>query len=297
MRPITAQPGHTANDVIALLATKQFTYADCYTISNKDGTVLRYSTSQEDIVIATPVDGSAGPVTFSSRTAKISGLKTHVGIGVEVDEQTIRLDYDPGLLYNGSPYATAIRYGRFDGGVIRRDRYFCTTWGAPWLGGIPLFVGHTSTVDRISRSFAEIKVKSDLVLLKIPMPRKLFQPSCLHTLFDPGCGLVKSAFEISAVMEATPTATVIPWSGAAAGFVQGTVNVVDGSGVTLVRTIESVVPGVSITLAYPLESIPATGSNFKVYPGCVRSYARCGELGNQTHFQGFPFVPVAETAR
>lgn len=295
MRPITAQPGYTEQDTKDLLATKQFAYTDCFSVFNKDLEILRWCTTQKDVVIETPVDGETGPATFTSKQVLVSGLKLEIGVGVEVDEQTMRMDFPSGLEYRGLPYPTAIRYGRFDGGTIRRDRYFTDKLGNPWMGGVPLFVGKTSTAEKIGRSFAELKVKSDLVLLKMPMPRKLFQPQCLHTLFDPGCGLEKAAYEQSGTTESGSTASIIKWSGATAGLKAGTIYIEDAGGVTLVRTIESV-SGSNIALTYPLDFTPMTGTHFKAYPGCVRTYARCGEFGNQANYQGFPFVPVAETA-
>lgn len=295
MRPITPQPGYTEQDLKDLLATKRFAFADCFSIINKDLEVLRYTTVQKNVVIANPVEGGGLETTWTSTGPKVSGLRLEIGVGVEVDEQTMRLDFAPDAEYRGLPFPTAIRYGRFDGGTIRRDRYFCERLGSPWIGGVPLFVGQTSTADKIGRSFAELKVKSDLVLLKMPMPRKLFQPQCLHTLFDPGCGLEKAAFEQTGIVESGSTQSFIKWAGATAGLKAGTVYIEDAGGVTLVRTIESVGGG-GVHLVYPLEVLPLTGTNFKAYPGCIRTYARCGEFSNQANYQGFPFVPVAETA-
>lgn len=295
MRPITPQPGYTEADLHALLATRQFAYTDCFSIINKDLETLRYCTTQKDVTIEAPVEDTPGPVIFSSNTVKVSGLQLEIGVGVEVDEQTLRMDYASNYEYRGLPFSTALRFGRFDGGTIRRDRYFTDKLGNPWIAGVPLFVGKTSTADKIGRSFAILKVKSDLVLLKMPMPRKLFQPQCLHTLFDPGCGLDKSAYEVSATAGVGSTAELVKWAGATAGFQGGTIYMEDAGGVTLVRTIESVGDG-GVHLAYPLEFVPPPGTHFKAYPGCIRTYARCGEFSNQDNYQGFPFIPVAETA-
>lgn len=296
MKPITAQPGYSASDLTDLLATKQFVYADCYTITNKDLTTLRYTTAQRKVTISTPVDPAAsGPVDYTSDGAKVSGIQLQIGVGVEVDEQTMRLEFSAGMEYNGLSFASALRYGRFDGGVIRRDRYFATRWGQPWIAGIPMFVGRTSSIDKIGRSFADIKVKSDLVLLKTPMPRKVFQPSCTHTIFDPGCDLDKLDFEADGVVGSGASASVIPWSSSSSEFSAGTIWIEDADGITLVRTIDLATSS-ELVLSYPLEFVPQAGTHFKAYPGCIRTYARCGEFSNQANFQGFPFVPVAETA-
>lgn len=302
MRPITAQPGYIADDLKTLLATRQFVYAECYTIYCKDQQTWRYTTAQQDVNISIPVDGSMVPATFTSRQVQVSGLKSETGVGVEVDEQTLNMAFPPDLDYLGSmPYSQAIRWGRFDGATIRRDRYFASDWGsvsAPpqWVGGVPMFVGRMSSVDKLSRSSASMKVKSDLVLLSTQMPRKLMQATCLHTLFDPGCGLIKSAFMTPGVVAAGSTADTIVWAGADPTYSLGTLEIEDVNATTLVRTIDSTGAGV-LYLSAPLEFAPLAGAHFNIYPGCARTYARCGFFGNTDRYQGFPFVPVAETAR
>ena len=296
MRPITAQPGFTEADLKALLATREFIYVDAYTFICKDQSVRRYSTAQKDVNIPVPVDGASGPVTFTSRLVQVSGIKTEMGVGVEVDEQNLSLAFPQTLTYiPGLPFSQAVRLGRFDGATVRRDRYFRANWQSNWVGGIPMFVGKVSAVDRLSRSNAQLKVKSDLSLLDMPMPRKLMQANCLHTLFDPGCSLNKLAFQTAGIVGAGSTIDTIYWAGAAAGFALGTIEVEDAGGVTMVRTIDRIGAGV-LYLASPLEETPLAGAHFNAYPGCTRTYARCGEFSNQANYQGFPNVPAVETA-
>jgi len=296
VRPITPQPGFTESDLITLLATREFIFVEAYTILTKDQGVRRYSTAQKDVDIQIPVDGAAGPVVFTSRQVQLSGIRTEMGVGVEVDEQTLNLAFPETLTYiPGLPFSQAIRLGRFDGATVRRDRYFRKDWISHWVGGVPMFVGKVSSIDRFSRSNAQLKVKSDLALLNTPMPRKLMQATCLHTLFDPGCGLYKLAYQTAGVVGSGSTIDTIYWSGANSGFALGTIEIEDAGGVTIVRTIDRVDTGV-LYLASPLESIPIVGMNFKAYPGCNRTYARCNDFNNRPNYQGFPFVPTAETA-
>lgn len=296
MRPITPQPGFTDADLKTLLATREFIYVDAYTIFTKDQGVRRYSTAQKNVDIPIPVDGAAGPVSFTSRDVQVSGIKTEMGVGVEVDEQTLILAFRETLEYLPTlPYARAIRLGRFDGGTIRRDRYFRKDWSSPWVAGVPMFVGKISSVDKLSRSNAQLKVKSDLSLLDTPMPRKLMQATCLHTLFDSGCTLSKLAHQTPGIAEAGSTIDTIFWSGASSTFALGTIEIEDAGGATIVRTIDRVDAGV-LYLSSPLEDAPVIGMHFNAYPGCNRTYDRCGEFSNQDNYQGFPFVPTAETA-
>jgi uncharacterized phage protein (TIGR02218 family) len=47
----------------------------------------------------------------------------------------------------------------------------------------------------------------------------------------------------------------------------------------------------------PLPTPPANGDGITVYPGCDKQQSTCsGKFSNLQHFEGFPYVPVPETA-
>lgn len=158
-----------------------------------------------------------------------------------------------------------------------------------------MFQGRMSSVDSLSRAGAIFKVKSELVLLNTNMPRDLYQPNCVHTLYDQGCGLDKEDHRIEGIVEAGSTSQLINWGDATEDLTFGFLYMDTPEEITLVRTIRRAETG-KLHLAYPLDFDPPDGTTFDAYPGCDRTYARCGELDNQEHFKGFPFLPVAETA-
>lgn len=295
MRPITAQPGFTGADLLALLATKRFIYVDCYTINNKDGISLYYTTAQRAVDIDASVEAGT-PVSYTSRDTKVSGLSSETSVGITVDEQELHFGYTAGQKYQGIPYAQALLTGRFDGAIVRRDRYFAENWGSPWVGGVPMFVGFTSTLDKVGRSAATFKVKSVLVKFDTNMPRKVMQSGCLHVFGDPGCTIDRGLYQTAGNTLAGTTDSIMFWAGATAKMKNGIVQVVDLGGATEVRTIDSVDVGVALNLSYPLDFVPSVGAAFVAGEGCDHTYARCGEFSNQANYQGFPFVPVAETA-
>jgi len=296
MRDIITQPGYSADDFKALLASREFVFADLFTFYTKFGDVLRYSSSQKDVFIF-PLDNPSSPlrVAYDSRKLLVEGLQLKIGTGIEVDEQEASINWAPRMKYMGLPMQDAFRLGRFDGTVVRRDRVYATDWGYPWIGGVQMFQGKLASVDKIDRSSASVKVKSDLMLLDVQMPRNLYQPSCVHTLFDPGCTLNRSAFEQMGIAETGSTSGMIIWSGATPQLTLGRLDAEDGTGVLQMRTIRKV-DGNKIYLAYPLDSVPNAGMVFRVYPGCKRTLERCKEFNNEAHFKGFPFVPIAEAA-
>lgn len=309
MRPVYPQPGHTEAEIHALLATKKFVFADCLTITTLGGDTLRYTTAQKTVSVYPLFDPSAPLKSdYTSNAVKISGLKTTIGIGVEVDEQDLQFDYNADQKYMGIPFSQALARGKFDGAGIRRDRYFAEVWGymnsstgvevpTDFIGGTPMFIGKFSNVRDAGRSSATITVKSDLVLMNIQMPRKLYQPSCTHTLFDSGCLLDREDFRVPGLTETGSTASRIKWSSITNDYKFGTMHFFDEAGVLQVRTIEDVDFGNKIAiLSLPLDYNPGAGRPFDAFVGCIRTLARCQELNNEEHFQAFPFVPVAETA-
>jgi hypothetical protein len=273
MRTIQPEPGYTEADVKAVIASRQFVFTDCITMTAPNNDSIRCCSTEKDVIV-TPIGGGVKQ-TWTSKGIKITGIKTVVQAGVDVDEQEAQLDFTPDNLFQGLPIPTALLWGRFDGGTLTRDRYFAASFGIGneptlWMGGTRMYAGTIADLDEVGRSYAKFKTRSQIGLLNINVPNGLI-----------GAG---------------STNNKILWNLAAANMALGTVYIETISGVTLVRTIREVNPGVSLTLAYPLEVTPSTGQNFAVYEGCDRSYTRCGVLGNQVNFRGYPFVPTEDTA-
>lgn len=283
-------------DVIALLASGQpFVYADCFTITLRNGDVLRYTNAQQPVRYTPP--GDVSPHTYVSNGVLIDGLRTKSARGIVVDEQDCQLSGEADVLVQGQPFMVALRLGFFDGGYVARDRVYMQTWSGPVLGPIRLFYGRVSTVVPGGGTKAIMKVKSEVVLLDQAMPRNAFQTGCQHTLYDAGCSLVKDDFAVVGLVETGSTVTQINWASATAGdYDLGTITFETGPNVGISRSIR-ISDGASLTLVTPLEFTPVVGDQFKAYPGCDLTRARCdGFFSNEVNFRGFPYVPVAETA-
>lgn len=294
MRPVYPQPGYVEADTHLLLGSGQYAFADCYVITPKYGDPLYITVIGKDLTVVPP--GAMSPVTYKSPSDYlISGLRLVMGTGINVDEQELTFSYTESAELMGLPFPRAIRAGRLDGSTITRHRFFAKSMEGPWVGGVLLFKGRMSSVDNLSRSGAVIKVKSELVLLNTNLPRHLYQPNCVHSLYDPGCGLNREDFIQSGAVQSGSTSQVINWSGSTVELSLGVIYLDSPGGITLVRTIREATSS-QLRLAYPLDTIPTVGTTFDVYPGCNQTYERCGEFNNQEHFKGFPFLPVAETA-
>jgi uncharacterized phage protein (TIGR02218 family) len=264
-------------------------FADCFTFTLSTGTILTYTNIDQPVVYNGAIFSASGPL--------VQGLKYKASVGLEVDKQQISPAARPTDLIDGALFLEAIRDGAFDGATVRRDRVFMSGPGGAVVGGVTLFQGRVSTVDQVGRTRATITVASDLVVLDYDMPRNLYSPTCLHTLYDTGCGVVQGTYAASGTVGAGSSASVINFSGALAMNAQGSIVFISGVNANVRATVKSAVAGTSLTLMYPLPSPPATGDAFTVYAGCDHTRATCqSRFSNLANFRGFPFVPPPQIA-
>lgn len=265
--------------------------ADCFTFTLRSGLALRYTNVD--------VTFSYGGNTYLGNSILIDGLKYKAAVGLDVDQQQITIAArNTDTITGGAPFLQALRDGSFDGCEVARDRvFFSDRIGGTAIGSVTLFKGRLGSLDEIGRTSARLTVNSDLVLLDIDMPRNIYQPTCLHTLYDSGCGLVKNAFGTNGAVAPNSTASVINWSGANTSYLQGSITFTSGVNAGVTANVNSVVAGVSLTLGYPLQSAPAPGDTFTVYQGCDHTTATCqSKFNNLANFRGFPYVPPPQMA-
>jgi len=308
LRPISLNAGFTQGDFDALLASRQFAYAEAFTLRLASGTSLAFTDAQQSF--AAPACDGTGLTTYVAGDVLVDGVLLKCSSGesasgdpttqIEVDEQSVTFTPNANLaqpsLLDGVPFLQAVARGALDAAVIQRDRWFFGYPGGPPVGGMPMFYGRAASIDKLSRTQAMLKVKSDLVLLNIQMPRNLYQPNCTYTLYDVGCGVSQASYASHASVGASPTTTFIPWTGATAQFAGGVITFSSGPDINLTRTIKSA-DTTGLTLAYPLPEVPLAGDLFAAYPGCDRTYSGgCAYFANQSRFRATPNVPPPEMA-
>ncbi len=265
--------------------------ADAFTFTLSSGLILGYT----NIDVTFAYNGNS----YLANSVRIDGLKYKASIGLDVDQQQITVAaLATDTITTGAPFLQALRDGSFDFCQIERDRiFFSDVLGGTAIGSVTLFKGRLGKVDEIGRTSAKLTVNSDLVLLDIDMPRNVYQPTCLHTLYDSGCTMVKNAFGTDGTVGSGSTASVINWSGASANFVQGSITFTSGVNAGMTATVGSAIAGTSLSLLYPLESVPASGDGFTVYYGCDHTPGTCqAKFGNLANFRGFPYVPPPQMA-
>jgi uncharacterized phage protein (TIGR02218 family) len=264
-------------------------FADCFTFTLSTGTILTYTNVDQPVTYNGAIFSASGPL--------VQGLKYKASVGLEVDKQQITIAARPTDLISGNPFLNAIREGAFDGATVQRDRVFMTALGGTVVGGVTLFHGRVSTVDMVGRTSATLTIASDLIVLDYDMPRNLYSATCLHTLYDSGCGVIQGTYSTSAVVQGGSTASLIVTEFAAAAHAQGSIVFTSGGNANITATVKSVVVGVSLTLMYPLPDMPARGDGFNVSAGCDHTRATCQfAFNNLSNFRGFPFVPPPQIA-
>jgi uncharacterized phage protein (TIGR02218 family) len=264
-------------------------FAECFTFITTAGSQYTWTNVDYHIAYNGFVFSASGPL--------VSGLKYKGSVGLEVDKQQITIAARPTDVINGAPFLIALRDGAFDGAPVYRDRVFLTAPNGTVVGGVRMFQGRISTVDNVGRTQATLTVASDLVILDYDMPRNLFSPTCLHVLYDAGCGVIRGAYSITGTCGAGSNSNTIMFSGARAGDAQGSIVFTSGANANVRVTVRSVNAGVSYTLMYPLPFAPATGDAFNVAFGCDHTQSTCvSKFNNLINFRGFPYVPPPQMA-
>jgi uncharacterized phage protein (TIGR02218 family) len=273
--------------------------ADLYTVTLATGPSDYFTDFDIDVI----VNGQS----YKSQTLRFEGMKLKIAVGLEVDEQDVKISALPSDTLHGANFLQAMVDGLLDGAWLTRDRavwrvisgnVFNDVDGADPIQVTRLFYGRISDITKIGRTFVELKVKSPLVLLNIDMPRNVYANGCNWTLFDQGCTMIKESWGTHGSV-GTASSTFIQWAG-------GVPNVTGGDGRPFyeqgrMRFTSGVLAGEQIYIVgndsnglgvLGLESLPQTGDNFIAYAGCGKTMNACQhKFNNLQHFRGFPFVP------
>jgi uncharacterized phage protein (TIGR02218 family) len=272
-----------------LQSATELRMADLYTITLKSGTVLRYTTWDSSLTVL----GN----TFLTGPPNIE--RTHIEEKLGMEVATIELTIQASLtdVVNGTPILQAIGLGLWDGAAFRIDRLFMDPAGNQ-IGTVIRFSGVVGPVDELTRSYVKLTINAGTQYLTMQLPPIIMQPNCVHTLFDAGCGLVKSSFaENNAVQGGSTVNKIISLSAKADGYYDnGQIVFTSGPNNGLTKAVKQYF----IKTFYfnsPLPFAPNAGDAFTAYPGDDKTQATCqNKFNNLANFGGFPYVPVPETA-
>ncbi len=275
-----------------LAANTEMVMAELYDLTLADGTALHYTTFDRNLEVGGTTYLS-GPPNFTRGTVE-EGIRVS-----KIGTLSLEIHASASDLIGGVPILQKIARGDFDKAQITVRRLFMDS-ALNQQGTVIRFVGNIGDLDQLSRTMAKFTCKSKVEDLNIQLPRNILQPTCMHTLFDAGCALNKSAFAVNGTVQAGSTVNklITNLTQADSYFDNGQLVFTSGANnghVAAVRTYTN--SGGTVYFFMPLPTAPAIGDTFTIYPGCDKTQATCtAKFSNVTNFGGFPYVPVPETA-
>lgn len=290
-----------SDELIALLQTNNFLMTELYQFTSLSG-VEDYFTALDMPIL---YNGNI----YKANALRVEGLKYKVAVGLTVDEQDVKISAYPGETIFGSDFLPAVAEGALDAAYLTRSRGFWQrTTGiaaldftyAP-IGVVTLFTGRISTVTKLGRTYAEIKVKSPLVLLDIDMPRNTYGPACQWELFNSGCTLDRASFTQSYTVGSSTDSVITPtvplaFNTGADGlpyYQSGRITFTSGVNNGLVVSV-STNDAATFSIRFPLLIIPRPGDTFNASAGCSK-FGKGGacelKFNNLPNFRGFSRVP------
>ena len=275
--------------LIALLNnSQQFVMADLYQITMTNGTILRYTNF--DVAVAD--NGS----TYLANSVLIERSRVRNVIGVEVDTLDVTVNPHPSDLVGSLTFLQTCASGMLDGAFLQMRRAFFDEDGLN-VGSFINFSGRVADLN-MTRSEVSITVKSDLELLAVKLPRNLYQATCLNTLYDGNCGLVRATWGVAGtVTSATKTTVNCGITNPAPYFDLGYIVFNTGALAGVRRTVKSYSIN-NFVLLNPLPAVPLAGDTFTAFAGCDKSQSTCTtKFANLPKFRAFPYIPVPETTR
>lgn len=277
--------------LIALLDASQFVMADLYTITTIQGIEYCYTSYDFSLIVNGKEFKAKGPI--------ISREGTSLSLGIEVDNLSITIETNESTKFGDVPVAQAFHNGILDGARFKLERVFMDMYTPTdtSAGTLVLFEGRIVEPE-LDRYVINASVVSDVDNLKLQMPRNLYTPGCLNTLFDSACGLLSADFAVNTTIGAnsTPNRILCVLSQPQGWFTQGVVEFLEGANIGIKRTVRLHEAG-SLLLTLPLLEMPEIGEAIRVYPGCDKRLDTCtNRFNNRARFRGAPFVPVPETS-
>jgi uncharacterized phage protein (TIGR02218 family) len=275
-----------------LAANSEFVMAELYDIILADGTQLRYTTFDRNLLVG-GTTYITGPPNFKRGTVEeVLGLS-------KVGTLTLEIHANPTDLIGGVPVLQKIVRGDFDKAALTVRRLFMDS-GLNQQGTVIRFVGNIGDLDQVSRTVAKFTCKSKVEDLNIQLPHNIRQPTCIHTLFDSGCTLSKASFAVNGTVQTGSTVNklITNLTQADSYFDNGQLVFTSGPNSGHVVAVKQYLNvGGTVYFVVPLPALPSAGDTFTVYPGCDKTQATCtSKFSNLANFGGFPYVPVPETA-
>lgn len=281
-------------------AAKQRQFHELYKVTMRDGTVLRYSDTNLDLVH--DVGDGAGAVTWRGGLG-VDRSEVRTSIDLQIDDMTITVrNADLTLAGVTRSIAHWAKVRKFHGAQV--DIYlYDYRQAASALHSTWLIQGVTkATLDEVA-----FLLESFTSRLDVQIPRTVFQAECNNALYDQWCTVNKATFEVSSTVAAatistvthgplTPSVPPVLPTYADGYFDWGEMAFTSGNLLGLQQTIARYVAATGVLSVFaPFPEVPDVGSTITLWPGCHKTVADCRDkFGNLLNFRGFPYMPAFE---
>jgi uncharacterized phage protein (TIGR02218 family) len=279
-------------------ALSSWAFVDEFMIYN--GASLAQGASAYTVETAPYPDYSVTYYEFTAFAIDRSDITTSTGISV--DDCTVALHCNADNMFNGIPLPYFTRIGGFDNAHLKIELAVMPTYGDTSNGVIHLFEGKVTDA-KIDTAKVELTVSSDTILLDTQIPITVYQPTCVHSVYDAKCKAPRAAFtEYSAVNAGSLRHSIAFNSAKISGFyLYGKVTFTTGANAGLSRSINANINNgvgvVAIGFAEPLPFDPITGDLITVVAGCDKMRNTCtSRFNNDAQFLGWEYMPVPEAS-
>lgn len=272
-----------------ILNASLFVKCNLFRITLATGIAYLYTDADVDIAIGSDVYSSAGP--------SISGAKYNLVRGMQVSTLDLKVLVRPTDLIAGVPWFLATRSGALKNAEVVILKAFMSAWGQP-AEALEIFRG---TINESSDGEQEVhlSVVSDAQRLNTPVPRAVFQPGCLRTLYDNGCGINKAAWSFTGTVQSSANrySFLTALTQLDDFFMLGELIFTSGKNAGVRRSVKSYKAFV-VEMSYPLVFDLAPGDAFVIRAGCDRTRGAngCAKFNNLVNFKGTPYIPPPESA-
>lgn len=279
------------------------------TVTPRSGSAVRWTDHATDISYGGNVyyaggDGTTHPVVI------VGGHEQSIGLEIATCTLTLLCGEDDAT-FNSVYLPQAALAGTLDGAWVKIERVFGSSSIDTSLGVLHVFEGPVGVVTPSDHS-VELEVESGTALLRVPMPRVVFQPGCTAAVYDGQCGLTRASFTDTYECASYSSTTVVRsnctketgTTNTQGWYALGVLTFTSGPNAGLSRGIRSYTKtNGAFTLDRPLPVSYDGGDFFTVYPGCPKTLTACSnntatagpQFNNKTHFRGFPYVPSNES--
>lgn len=292
-----------------LIEATEFNRADLFKIVLQNGQTVFATTWQTAITFQSntyhPRRYGAWQRGGVQSEASYSPVSNSMSLTVFVDP-----NQPPAVLYPGTqtPLFQTIAAGLFDAATVT---VYTLYWGlgesvATGIarGYITSFVGQITKVTDLGRDKCDFDVADMLFQLNLYTPPGLIQSPCRFQLFDLGCTLIKTNFQLTNTAASGSTslqinlsagANTASWWNGIITFTQGYITFTSGQNSGLSGYIKNLNSNTQILLSSPMPFPVAIGDAFTMYAGCNKTLFMCNNgFGNLINYAGTPFVPNPE---